>query len=284
MTVSIRQLVPGDELVLEDFLGLHRDSSMFLRANARRVGLLDEGQPYQATYAAAFRGQQLVGVAAHCWNGMILIQAPEHAAEVARACVALSRRSIRGLSGPTEPVRHARAALGLVNAHTAMEEDEGLYALSLSDIIAPAALADGTIVCRMPNPSERDLLCDWRLAYDIETLGSTDTAETRHRSAAFLDAQIADGNAWIALHAGAPVSLSAFNAALPDVVQLGGIYTPPEWRGRGFAKAAVAASLLTARERGVSRGVLFTSNPSAVRTYEAVGFRQVGSYGLVLLS
>jgi hypothetical protein len=24
-----------------------------------------------------------------------------------------------------------------------------------------------------------------------------------------------------------PVSLSAFNAALPDIVQLGGIYTPP---------------------------------------------------------
>jgi GNAT superfamily N-acetyltransferase len=65
------------------------------------------------------------------------------------------------------------------------------------------------------------------------------------------------------------------------IVQLGGIYTPPPLRGRGFAKAAVAASLIIARERGAARAVLFTDNPSAVRTYEALGFRRVGDYSLV---
>jgi predicted GNAT family acetyltransferase len=54
-------------------------------------------------------------------------------------------------------------------------------------------------------------------------------------------------------------------------------------RGRGYAKAAVAHSLLIARERGASRAVLFTENPSAARTYEAVGFRRTGDYSLVLL-
>ena len=61
------------------------------------------------------------------------------------------------------------------------------------------------------------------------------------------------------------------------------IYTPPKLRGRGYAKLAVAASLVVARERGASRAVLFTGNPSAVRTYEALGFRRVGDYALVLL-
>jgi predicted GNAT family acetyltransferase len=95
--------------------------------------------------------------------------------------------------------------------------------------------------------------------------------------------QIAEGNAWIAIEGGRPVSLSAFNAALPDIVQLGGIYTPPELRGRGYARAAVAASLLAAKQRGVARAVLFTSNPSAARSYEAVGFQRLGDFGLVLL-
>jgi predicted GNAT family acetyltransferase len=130
---------------------------------------------------------------------------------------------------------------------------------------------------------ERDLLCSWRTAYDIETLGSTDSEETRNRAAGALDRQIAEGNAWVAVRNGEPISLSAFNATLPDIVQLGGIYTPPENRGRGYAKAAVAASLIAARERGASRAVLFTSNPSAARSYEAVGFRRMGDYGLVLL-
>ena len=50
---------------------------MFLLSNLARTGLdVDEGKPFQATYAGAFRGDELVGVAASCWNGMVLVQAP----------------------------------------------------------------------------------------------------------------------------------------------------------------------------------------------------------------
>jgi GNAT superfamily N-acetyltransferase len=274
-------LTPGDESLLEEFLVSHRDSSMFLRANARRAGLAYRGEPFQAIYAAAFRNERVLGVAAHCWNGIVLVQAPEQAAELARACVEWSGRSVTGFSGPLEQVRRARSGLGLAEADAALEGGESLYALDLSNLVVPAL--SKAVACRAPRPEERDTLCAWRIAYDIETLGATDSPEQRRSSAGFLDAQIADGNAWVAIEAGAPVSLSAFNASLPDIVQLGGIYTPPELRGRGYAKVAVAASLVVARERGASRAVLFTGNPSAERTYEALGFRHVGDYALVLL-
>jgi predicted GNAT family acetyltransferase len=279
--IEHRLLTHSDESLLEEFLVSHRDSSMFLRANARRAGLAYRGEPYQAIYAAAFRGRRMIGVAAHCWNGIVLVQAPEQAAELARACVEWSGRSVTGLSGPREQVRRARSGLGLAAADAALEGDEWLYALDLSELVVPAS--NPAIVCRAPRPEERNTLYRWRIAYDIETLGATDSPEQRRRSAEFLDAQIADGNAWVAFEAGAPVSLSAFNASLPDIVQLGGIYTPPELRGRGYAKVVVAASLVVARERGASRAVLFTDNPSAVRTYEALGFRRLGDYALVLL-
>ncbi|MEO8185467.1 MAG: GNAT family N-acetyltransferase [Deltaproteobacteria bacterium] len=74
------------------------------------------------------------------------------------------------------------------------------------------------------------------------------------------------------------LSLSTFNAALPDIVQLGGIYTPPALRGRGYVKHAIAAQLREARERGASRAVLFTKNPNAVRAYEALGFSRIGDF------
>jgi predicted GNAT family acetyltransferase len=70
---------------------------------------------------------------------------------------------------------------------------------------------------------------------------------------------------------------------LPDSVQLGGIYTPRELRGRGYAKRAIAAQLLAAGASGLMRSVLFTNNPSAVRCYEALGFRRIGEFSLVLL-
>ena len=287
--MELRVLTAGDEERLERFLAGHPDTSMFLRSNARRAGLVYEGAAFQALYLGGFQGETLVAVAAHAWNGMMLFQAPdgpEAVAAVARACAEHSGRPVTGLSGPRAQVKAGRDALGLADAPAKLEGCEWLYAMELGGIIVPQSLRNGSIVCRPPHADERDLLCDWRFAYDIETLGSPDSEETRQRSTAFLDAQIADGDAWVATDVTAgpePVSLAAFNAALPDIVQLGGIYTPPQLRGRGYAKAAVAHSLLIARERGASRAVLFTENPSAARTYEAVGFRRTGDYSLVLL-
>jgi GNAT superfamily N-acetyltransferase len=281
--LHFRPIEPFDRSELDSFLLEHRDTSIFIRSNLSRSDLQFQPKPFHAHYVGAFHGAKLLGVAAHCWNGMLLVEATAHIGELARACVAYSGRGASGFCGPLDQVRQAQAALNLAGAPAAMNADEWLYGLDLTDIIVPQILQGGVVTARPPRPEEHDLLCAWRLAYDIETLGSTDSPDTRERSARTLDQQIADGHAWIALEDGHPVSLSAFNAALPDIVQLGGIYTPPELRGRGFAKAAVAASLLAARERGVSRAVLFTSNPSAARSYEAVGFRRLGDYGLVLL-
>jgi uncharacterized protein len=289
LLMDLRVLTAGDEERLEQFLSAHRDTSMFLRSNARRAGLVYEGAPFQAVIVGAFESGTLTAVAAHAWNGLMLFQAPDGpdaVATVARACAERSGRKVTGFAGPLAQVKAGRAALGLADAPAAMDGCEWLYAIDLADIVVPAALRDGTIVCRPPRAEERDLLCDWRFAYDIETLGSPDSEETRQRSTAFLDTQIADGDVWVATEAAddaALLSLSAFNATLPDIVQPGGIYTPPALRGRGYAKAAVAHSLLVARERGASRAVLFTANPSAARSYEAVGFRRAGDYSLVLL-
>lgn len=279
---SIRLLTAADDDGLEAFLSTHRDSSMFLRANARQAGLEDHGGLLQGTCAAAERDGVIVAVAAHYRTGLLALQAPEQCAAVARACVAASGRPVTGLAGLPGQVTEARRALGLDHIVAAHGGQEWLYALDIPGLIVPPALTDGTVVVRHPRADERDALCAWRLAYDLELLGASDTPGQRQQSAAFLDAQIAAGHAWIAVHEGQPVSLAAFNAALSDIVQLGGIYTPPGLRGRGFARAAVAAALLDARAHGVSRAVLFTNNPSAARSYEAVGFVRTGDYALVL--
>src|SRR2546425_12835478 len=73
---------------------------------------------------------------------------------------------------------------------------------------------------------------------------------------------------------------------LPEIVQIGGVWTPPELRGRGYGRAVVAGSLLAARERNVRRAVLFADprNTAAQRAYLVLGFELVGDYGLVLLA
>ncbi len=75
--------------------------------------------------------------------------------------------------------------------------------------------------------------------------------------------------------------MTNFNAALPAIVQVGGVYTPPDFRGQGYARRAVALHLEQAREAGVREAILFAANPAASRAYEAIGFTQIGGYRIV---
>jgi GNAT superfamily N-acetyltransferase len=282
--LELRVLDASDYPALEAFLVQHRDTSMFLRSNARQAGLEFAGRRLEATYVASFRHARLSGVAALCWNGMLLLQAPEQLEAIVERLLSATRTPVRGLSGPAAQVRAVRSHLGLDAAPALLEEDEELYGLDLPHWTPPPVLARAPgVTCRAPLPSERMLMRDWRFAYEIESLGrQPDDEGARAQSDVWLDAQLDDDVAWVAVAASTPVSFSGFNAVLPDIVQLGAVYTPPECRGRGYARAAVAHSVAVGKERGATRAVLFTKNPSAVKSYEAVGFRRAGDFGLVL--
>lgn len=279
----IRPLGPGDEQQLETFLVRHADFSMFLRANSRAAGLVYRGQPLQAEYVAAFDGDQIVAVAAHCWNGMVLVQAPVDIAAVARAAVAQSGRPVAGLSGPAEQVGAARTALGLDDRPAPKFGREELFALDLADLVVPQPLADGRWICRHPRSDELEFLVDWRVDFAREALQFPDSPTLRGECERELALVYERGSNWV-LEDGGLVSYSAFNARLPDIVQIGGVWTPRELRGRGYGRAVVAGSLVEVRELGVRRAVLFAEREDAKRAYTSIGFRVVGEYGLILFS
>jgi ribosomal protein S18 acetylase RimI-like enzyme len=285
---ELRLLRPGDEVALDTFLARHADTSMFLRSNARSAGLADRGEPMQATYVAALDGGRIAGVAAHCWNGMVLVQAPDgdHAAAVAREAVRRSGRTVTGFSGPWGQVVAAREALGLGAAPTAKDSRDELYVLDIGRLVVPPELASGALRCRHPAERELELLVDWRVRFAVEALGATDGADLRQASTDDVRLQHERGTDWLLLAGAAPVSYSVFNAMLPDIVQIGGVWTPPEFRSRGYARSVVAGSLLAGRKQGIERAVLFAdpTNEAARRAYLFLGFRIVGDYGLVLLA
>jgi uncharacterized protein len=275
----IRLLEPADEPAMRAFLMPRAASSMFLLSNLRAAGLVDEAKPFQATYVGAFDGAgELVGVAAHCWNGMVLVQAPVLARELAIAAVERSNRAIAGFSGPADHVAIARTAFELPAA--TVDEVESLYGLALADLQVPAALANGEVTCRRPIASDMPTLAAWRRAYHVESLGAEDSGEV----AASAAREIARMPLWVLEAAGEVVAMTGFNAQIPGVVQVGGVYTPPSRRGRGYARSVVAGSLVDVRERGdADRAILFTPSPAAARAYEAIGFRRIGDYALVML-
>src|SRR2546425_4376767 len=171
---------------------------MFLRSNARSAGLTDRGQPMQATYVAALEGGRIAGVAAHCWNGMVLVQAPEggHAAAAALEAVRRSGRTVTGFSGPWDQVVAARAALGLAAAPAAKDSRDELYVLDLARLVVPPELASGALPCRHPAATELELLVDWRMRFAVEALGATDGPDLRQASADDVRLQHERGTDW----------------------------------------------------------------------------------------
>jgi RimJ/RimL family protein N-acetyltransferase len=282
---ELRVLRPGDEAGLDAFLSAYADTSMFLRANARAAGLIDRGAPLEATYVAALEGRRITGVAAHCWNGVVLVQAPAHAGALACEAVRRSGRAVTGLSGPWGQVVSARAALGLAAAPTAQDSRDELYALELARLVVPAPLAAGELRVRHPATAELELLAKWRVSFAVEALGQPETPELRRASQADIELQHQRGADWVLVAGRTVVAYAAFNAMLPEIVQIGGVWTPPAERGRGYARSVVAGALLAAGKQAVRRAVLFAdpANAAARRAYCAIGFRIVGDYGLVLL-
>jgi RimJ/RimL family protein N-acetyltransferase len=283
---TVRVLRAGDETLLETFLARHADSSMFLRSNLRLGGVVDRGRRHEATYAAAFARRAIVGVVAHGWNGDLVLQAPVLVAEVARAAAAASRRPVDGFIGPWEQTLAARTALGLDSVPAQFARRQELFALDLHDLRVPPALADGQLRCRRPVPADLPVLVAWRAAYRREAFNSEDRPDLISRSRQEVEAGIAGGTAWVLEDGDHLVAYQQFNARLPDAIQVGGVWTPPELRGRGYARAVVAGALLAVGAEGIRRAVLFTDddNAPAQRAYLALGFERVGDYGIILLA
>ena len=282
---SLRVLVPGDEPALDTFLRRHAATSLFLRANVAEAGLVDRGERLQATYVAAFEGTAIVSVAAHCWNGLLLLQAPERLEDVAQEAVRRSGRPLRGFLGPWEQVAAARRTTG-TEGPARRELPEDLFELELAQLRVPAAVLEGRVIVRRLLPEDLDDFAALQAAYSAEALGSEPGPQLLASERAEAERAAAAGTAFVALDSGRRVAACTFNARLPDCVQVGGVYTPPELRGRGLARAVVGGALAVARDEGVPLAVLFTdvANEPARRAYLALGFRIIGDYGIVLLA
>ena len=283
---TIRVLRAGEEAVLEAFLRARATSSMFLRSNLRQGGLEDRGKPYQGTFAALLRAGEISAVAAHFWNGMLVLQAPAETAPVALTALAASGRALKGIAGPLDQVRRAREGLALAGRPVITDSSEDLFHLELGDLQVPKLLSEGKVRCRRSTPADHPKLAEWRVAYAQETFRRPVNAELGLESRAEVERLCAEGVQFVLEAAGRPVSCCTFNARLPDLVQVGGVFTPQLLRQQGYARAVVAGALLAARDAGVAGAILFTGqeNGAAQKAYAALGFERVGDYGLLLFA
>ena len=119
----------------------------------------------------------------------------------------------------------------------------------------------------------------------MESFLEPDTPELWEEARESVERYLASQRQWVLEADGTLVSTCTFNAEIREVVQVGGVYTPPEARGRGYARSVVAAALLDARAECAGDAILFTDddNQAAQKAYRAIGFRPIGNYRIVLV-
>ncbi len=278
-------LNPGDEARLTRFLDKHADSSMFLRSNLAQAGLVYGGRTGEGEYLALVAPDgELEGVVCHCWNGMMALQAPGHAGRMAARLAQRTHREVAGLVGPREQVSGAREALGFEASRLVFDSFEELYALDLAELKLPKDLAEGRVTAVRVDEALLDGVAEHREAFRLEALQGGPREDGQAVARKEIEELAKLGRYFALLEKGQLVASCCFNAALPDAVQVGAVFTPWAMRGRGYGRCVTAGALKLARDKGVKRGVLFTAgeNKAAQRAYLSLGFKRVGSYGLLL--
>ena len=275
----IRPAGPKDRAAVEALLFARLTQAMLPLGNLGAHGLQAGGYASDHPHASRFWriGQHgLLGLS----QGGMLMPVLAGDADLTNLPSALTGQRVEGAVGPVACVRRTLAALGLTGLPTRRDSDEPAFALDLSDLRLPGQ-PKGRLI--HATADHHALLLDWRAAYHHEILG-TPADQARDRAAPDVDAMIAQGRHRLLVVAGQPVALTGFNAVLPGIVQVGGVYVPPALRGRGHAREAVALHLAEARSEGITRSVLFAASPAAARAYTAIGFRPDGRFTLVLFA
>ena len=284
-TSSFRRLTPDDRPVLDAFLDGHRATSVYLRSNLFHTGIRDGPKPYCGLYVGAFAGDALTDVAAHYWNGMIILQAPARPAELALAAARESARAVNGLLGPWPQVEAAEKVLEPGRKRLGEVAPDILYRVFLDDLAVPEPLSSGRVVCRRARDGDLNTLVAWRREFELHTIGTPEHSINDAATRGKLKGMLRTGRLWVLEEAGRLVSMTGLTV-LPDMAKVGNVFTPVEARRRGYGRAAVAGSLLDVRVAGATEAVLFTQskNRPAQRAYESLGFKRIGDYGMVMLA
>lgn len=279
--MTVREAIAEDFAKLESFLHKHSATTMFMRGNLRDHGIGNCEHDYAMRYFIEERDEKIIGVGAIANIGSLMVQAPEGVENIAAYMKSAipSDKIFLAMLGVSDQIADMRDAMGLNDLPTQMDEVEPLFTLDLDKLVVPDAFG---AIARKPDEKDAPLLADWAYQYLVETGLHPAGEKTRKEAEKMANDRNNDKKFRLLVVDGKTVARTGFNTSLPDSVQVGGVFTPPEYRGRGYARLALALHLEEVRKQGVETAILFSANEYASRAYRAIGFEQIGHYTLTM--
>jgi predicted GNAT family acetyltransferase len=146
------------------------------------------------------------------------------------------------------------------------------YIYELTTVRPPPGI-DGRL--RKIEPADRELLLDWMVGFVRDALHEETTRESH---AEHLDWRLAaDPPTAFVWDDGGAVSMAFATGPTPHGIRINWVYTPPEQRGRGYARACCAALSSQLLAEGRQSVFLFADAdyPTSNFVYRSIGFERV---------
>jgi RimJ/RimL family protein N-acetyltransferase len=274
MTVTFQEVADRDREALVDFMFAHAPIMMFPLTNLTRYGLGGDNARAISAWVAK-DGDAITDVLTISREGMVFPCCPSGHWDAAAAV--LAGRKIKGFIGDGPQVVALREALG-VTAQAELDATEPAFLLTIANLKPPATAG---FALKPLSAAPYDLMVQWRANYEVETLFVPEPAASARAEQQVRNFMATDSHR-VLFKGDTPVGMTGFNATLPEIVQVGGIYTPPALRGHGYARKALALHLTEVAIDGVTEAVLSSANDAASRVYQSLGFERTGDFALVV--
>lgn len=221
--------------------------------------------PGEGRYVMAIDGDGVVGVVFQSPLTYIATITPM-SDEAVNACVDLlggEASSLPGVGG--EAATAARfAGQWTERTKSAAIPEMGQRIYEAGSVTEPEGIAGRF---RLAAEGDTALLGDWLRAFDSEVGGQGGDPD------AVITRRVAEGEFWV-WEDGHPVSMAALTKPVAGVARVQAVYTPPEFRGRGYASGCVARLSWNSVRAG-TRCILYTdlANPVSNSVYRRIGYR-----------
>lgn len=195
---------------------------------------------------------------------LVVTRMPPSAVRALVIDVAACYDELPGVLGP--PVAAREFAAQWCERHGGSARDAMALRLhTLERVLHPKRGPKGAM--RPAMQADVTLVASWVACFAAEA--GTQATSTRE----YVGARIAAGE-MVLWCDDAPRSLAGYSGRSPNGVRIGYVYTPPEWRGRGYATACVAALSQRALDEGAAFCCLYTdlANPTSNAIYQRIGY------------
>ena len=127
---------------------------------------------------------------------------------------------------------------------------------------------------RLAQESDMAFLPYWDAGFHTDCFGSAPPIQDHAGDSRLA---ISSGKLYILEDRGTPVSMAKMSREMRTVCGVGNVYTPPYFRGRGYASSCVAAISRLILERGFAKCVLYTDLANLISNgiYQRIGYKPV---------